>query len=65
METNKRKRVNLSPDFWGPSMWKSIHSIVAGYPEKPTIEEVNALTNFFNSLKYLIPCAKCRVHYEE
>ena len=58
-------RTNLNPHFWGPSTWKVIHAFAIGFPENPTIEEVNAMGNFLDGLKHLIPCAKCRRHYSD
>ena len=58
-------RTNLNPQFWGPSTWKVIHAFAVGFPENPTIEEVNAMSNFLDGLKHLLPCAKCRHHYND
>ena len=26
----------MSPKIWGPDIWKSMHLIAAGYPNRPT-----------------------------
>ena len=54
---------NLSPDFWGPYFWKTIHLLIIGLPDKLTPDHSQAITDFFNSLIYLLPCKNCRIHY--
>lgn len=54
-------------EFFGPSTWKTLHSIAFTYadnPNHPTPEEEKAATNLFKSLVYLLPCPSCRTHYE-
>jgi hypothetical protein len=55
-------------EFFGPCTWKTMHSVAFNYandPFHPSPEEQKAATDFFGSMSYLIPCAKCRGHYEE
>lgn len=59
---------SLFVEFFGPSLWKSMHSIAFNYgtdPFHPTPDEQKAAIDFFGSLVYLIPCAKCRGHYKK
>jgi len=51
------------PDVWGPHGWKFIHYITLGYPNQPSIEIKERYLNFFNSLKYVIPCSICGVNF--
>ena len=53
----------MHPEFWGPSGWKFLHSITFQYPMKPTIDDKAHYKEFFNSLKYTLPCQKCAYHY--
>ncbi len=48
-----------STKFWGPSLWKVIHSFAVTYqPSQKT-----AIKHFIEkTLTTLIPCAKCREH---
>ena len=57
--------VSLAPEYWGSSTWKTMFSIAYAYPPVPTKDERVAANNYFNSLKYLLPCADCRQHYRE
>lgn len=43
-------------DFWGPCMWRSIHSMAAVY----TPENASSFYNFIVSLMSILPCASCR-----
>ena len=54
---------NLNPEFWGPYFWKTIHLLIIGLPDKLNEDHRQAITDFFNSLIYLLPCKKCRYHY--
>jgi len=54
-------------EFFGPSMWKTLHSIAWNYgadPHTPTETEQKEITDFFNLLTNLIPCPQCRTHYK-
>lgn len=54
----------MIPDLWGKYLWKSIHYIALGFPEKPTPEEVYNYYNFFINLEKVIPCYKCSINYK-
>ncbi len=53
------------PDVWGPHGWKFIHYITLGYPNSPTKKDKERYYNFFNSLKYVIPCSICGNHFRQ
>ena len=55
----------FSPKIWGPSAWKFIHTIALSYPDNPTPFDKENYKNFFLSLKKILPCDKCRYHYNE
>lgn len=57
--------LSISPQVWGPRLWKSLHTIAFAYPEQPTADQQQAARNFLQSLAYLLPCEKCRQHYSE
>lgn len=55
-------------EFFGPSTWRTMHAIAFTYgsdPEHPTPDEHKAAKAFFKSLRELIPCESCRLHYGE
>lgn len=51
------------PNYWGPALWTTLHTMSFDYPENPTEEEKSNYRNFFHSLKYVLPCGVCRKHY--
>ena len=57
------------PDIWGPHGWKFIHYVTLGYPQKPSSETKKQYTNFFLSLRDVIPCSICgnnfRIHMKQ
>lgn len=55
--------MHLPPTAWGPFFWHTIHIVALGYPVKPTYAEKKAAKDFFESLRFLIPCPICRDHY--
>ena len=53
----------MDPDVWGPHGWYFLHSITLAYPDNPTDDDKTYHKNFFESLKNILPCEKCRNHY--
>jgi hypothetical protein len=57
-------QVTLNPEFWGPRFWEVLHLAAVGYSMDPTPSEKLGFRMFFDSLRYVLPCPKCRVSYE-
>ena len=55
----------MDPTIWGPKLWFMIHTIALNYPDNPTYQDRRSYEEFYNSLKYVIPCEKCRIHYTQ
>ena len=55
----------MDPKVWGPHAWVFLHSITFVYPENPSYHEQKKMYDFFNSLKYVLPCNSCRVHFRQ
>ena len=53
----------MDPTVWGPKLWFFIHTLALNFPTNPTFEEVKSYESFFDNLKYILPCDKCRLHY--
>lgn len=45
---------------WGPSMWHYLHTMSFNYPVHPSKEDKTHYLNFIYSLKWVLPCGKCR-----
>ena len=55
----------MNPSKWGSQAWTFLHAVTFVYPENPTESEKKQYYDFFMSLKNVIPCVKCRKHYEK
>jgi hypothetical protein len=59
-----RKDYNSKNGFitgsWGPLLWTILHIMSFNYPNKPTLDDKEHYMNFILSLKYVLPCGKCR-----
>jgi hypothetical protein len=45
---------------WGPSLWHTLHCISVNYPLNPSTDDKRHYKNFIMSLRYVLPCGKCR-----
>lgn len=55
----------MDPNVWGKHGWIFLHSIVLAYPDKPSDIDKEHIILFFNSLKNVLPCDKCRQHFSK
>jgi hypothetical protein len=56
--------MKFPPSVWGPIFWHTIHVTALAYPENPSYAQKRAAKEFYESLAHLIPCPKCREHYQ-
>ena len=65
--TNQPKdiRIDLESSIWGPNAWFFIDSICLSYPLNPTNNEKKQYKKFFYSFPVILPCFKCRIHFNE
>lgn len=54
---------NISPEKWGPYFWQAMHYLTVAYPDNPTENDKNNVRNFFESVKNILPCERCRSHF--
>jgi len=45
---------------WGPGTWHFLHTMSFNYPVNPTAEDKSHYRDFIYSLRYVLPCGKCR-----
>jgi hypothetical protein len=55
--------MKISKETWGPQGWLFLHSCTFGYPHQPSAKQKSAARTFFTSLGHMLPCKKCRIHY--
>lgn len=66
LRSSRRKMESRDPKIWGPPFWKVIDTIAEAYPpNNASVELINATAMFFTTLKVLLPCEKCRQHYND
>ena len=52
-------------NIWGPPAWTFLHTITFNYPHNPSDQDKQNYFTFFDSLKYVLPCDKCKKHYKD
>ena len=57
--------VKITPAEWGPAFWKTLHLAALGFPRKPTTAQRDAATQFYTSLKTMLPCVQCAKHFSQ
>ena len=53
------------PSVWGTPTWKFLYCVVQSYPRCPSLQEREEYAVFFHSLQWILPCRKCRSHYQQ
>jgi len=54
----------LTPDIWGPSVWKALHFISFAYPNEPNENQKKTYKSFFETFYGVLPCSICAGNYE-
>ena len=53
----------MDPEIWGPHGWQFLHSITLSYPDNPSEKDKENHIQFFDKLKDVLPCEKCKLHF--
>ena len=53
----------LSPSEWGNHCWRFLHASSFTWPDNPTPEQQKSAKQFYNNLGEMLPCQRCRAHY--
>ena len=65
VDINQTVLYSNNPFVWGPKLWYIIHNSSIFYPSKPSKEDQQKMLSFIKSLSILLPCTKCKLHYNE
>ena len=57
--------MGYNPKLWGNEGWYFIHFVALNYPIKPTKEDKEKYTLFFESLKRTLPCEGCAFNWAQ
>lgn len=49
----------------GNAAWKLFHTILARYPDKPTVDERSTLTQYIHLFAQVYPCGDCARHFQK
>jgi hypothetical protein len=53
----------MQPEIWGPYAWNFLHIITITYPINPSEDDKHNYKTFFESLKNVLPCERCRKNF--
>jgi hypothetical protein len=57
--------MQLSTTVWGPSLWRTLHSIAFSISyDHDSFEKRKQFFDLIESLRTLLPCEECRLHFE-
>ena len=59
-ESDYNSNDGMLTTVWGPSVWHMLHTMSFNYPVEPTNDDKQHYRDFILSLKYVLPCGKCR-----
>lgn len=51
----------MDPSFWGPGLWKAIHSMAA---TAETIEDRKYFKTMMENMSFVLPCSVCKNHLQ-
>ena len=53
----------METKYWGRAFWTSMFSVALTYPRNPKYNDILHYKQYFISLKYVLPCHKCKKNY--
>jgi len=53
----------MDPFSWGPHLWFTMLAVATNSPNNPTYVQQRQHHDFYDSLKHVLPCTECRLHY--
>jgi len=63
---DKRRLPVTDPRAFGPIVWRSLHTLAAGYPVADVSEDKALATIvFLYSLGKMLPCSHCQAHWQQ
>lgn len=63
--SNQLEYIGFPLNIWGPRFWFALHMTAITYPENPTELDRNNARAFVEAFIKVIPCAKCRTHFDK
>jgi hypothetical protein len=64
-DTEYNSKDGFLTKIWGPPIWHFLHTMSFNYPANPTPLQKKKYQEFILSMKYVLPCGKCRENLEK
>lgn len=61
----EQNRFDYKPSIWGEKGWFFLDTIILSYPNEPTDVQKKDFAEFFYLVGRVLPCAKCRLNYND
>ena len=61
-ESDYNSNDGMLTTIWGPSQWHFLHTMSFNYPVNPTVADKHHYRDYIYSLRYTLPCGKCRAN---
>ena len=55
----------MEPNIWGKHAWIFLHSVSMNYPDNPSNQDRKNYKDFFENLRFILPCEVCKKHYAQ
>jgi len=57
--------MSISPDVWGPMLWRILHSYSLNYPVRPTESDKARAVAYYQAIPTYISCSTCAAHFAQ
>lgn len=64
-EAGEKTMYDVDPRQWGKQFWSTFHLVAYAYPEEPNKSTKRATFQFFDAMRFILPCSECRAGYRE
>ena len=55
----------MEPNIWGKHAWIFLHTVSMNYPDNPSNHDRKNYKDFFENLRYVLPCEVCKKHFSQ
>ena len=55
----------MEPNIWGKHAWIFLHSVSMNYPDNPSNHDRKNYKDFFENLRFVLPCEVCKKHFTQ
>jgi len=55
----------MEPNIWGKHAWIFLHSVSMNYPDNPSNSDKKNYKDFFENIRFILPCEVCKKHFSQ